>query len=209
MSDGLSDGARGAREAEARQKKLDAFFGMVLEHVKGGKPGKKAFREAFDAFEAYRWCDSMARYRLEKERGKRWEKFLATLGQTVGRSQTLQDVYVQQAWAEILSLALRFASSELVENLHDASPFKGYRIALYVPNGSGHWGPRDPTLLGDFAGALDALVGGTYTKEARVVKIDDADRAVVGLRTGGGTSEEVLEPERAQLRFLAVFHKEA
>jgi len=203
MSDGASEGYRSARESEARQKRLDAFFGMILKHVQGEKPGKAAFRKAFDDFEAHRWSDSMARYRLEKERGKRWEKFLGTLAELEGKAgQNLDDFWVQKSWAETLALALRFASRKVFEEMQAASPFKNHHVGLYVPNGTGFYGRNPPTLLGDFAAALDAIGG--KEERARVVIIDDPDRAVVGLRTTGGTSEEVLEPERAKLRFLAV-----
>lgn len=203
MSDGASEGYRWARESEARQKRMDEFFGMILAHVQGGKPAKKAFREAFNAFEAYRWADSMARYRLEKERGKRWEKFLGLLAELEGKAgQHLDDFWVQKSWAETLALALRFASRNVFEELQAASPFKNHHVGLYVPNGTGFHGRNPPTLLGDFEAALDAIGG--KEERAKVVIIDDPDRAVVGLRTGGGTSEEVLEPERAKLRFLAV-----
>jgi hypothetical protein len=200
MSDGLSEGYRSAREAEARQERIDGFFKMVLTHVQGGKPDKKAFRAAFDAFEAHRWENSMARYRLEKERGKRWEAFLGKLAETVGKDQTLEDHWVRNVWAELLSLALRFASRKIVEDLHGASPYKGHHIGLYVPNGTGHYGRNPPTLFGDFAAALDAIGG---RDRAMVVIIDDPDRAVVGLELGP-KGKENLEPERAKLRFLAV-----
>ena len=202
MSDGMSDGYRSAREYEARQKVIDTFFGIVLARLTGIKVSSMEFLWAFDAFDAHRYAGNIAEHRIAKERGKRWEKFLALLDDASGRRS---DLAVGKAWAEILSLAMRFASTDVTKKLHAVSAFKTCRIALYVPNGTGYHGRNAPTLLGDFEGALDAIAAEPFHRPGLcVIIVEDPDRAVVGLTTGGGRSEENREEERAKLRFLAV-----
>lgn len=204
MSDGLSDGYRSAREAEARQKTMDAFFEAVWSAVRRpeGPRGGKDLRAAFDAFDAHRYADSIASHRIAKERGKRWEAFLGLLDGAAGKRSELA---AGKAWAEILSLAMRFASESVTVLLHQASVFKTCRIALYVPNGTGFYGRNAPTLLGDFAGALDAIAAEPFNRPGLcVIIVEDPDRAVVGLTQGEGRSSENREEERAKLRFLAV-----
>ncbi len=204
MSDGLTDGYRSARAYEARQKTIDAFFEMVLLTFEKteAKVSPRYFRAAFDAFDAHRYADNIASHRIAKERGKRWEAFLSLLDDAAGKRS---DLAVGKAWAEILSLALRFASQDITEKLRAASAFKSCRIALYVPNGTGHWGRNAPTLLGDFEGALDAIAAEPFDRPGLcVIIVEDPDRAVVGLTAGAGRSEENREEERAKLRFLAV-----
>ena len=202
MSDGMTDGYRSARAAEARQKTIDAFFGMVLARATGVKPDQKDFREAFDAFDAHRYADPLLHGRARKERGKRWEEFNDLLISADGKRS---DLHVSRAWAEILALAMRFASSRVTEALHQASVYRTCHIALYVPNGTGFYGPTPPSLFGDFAAALDAIAAEPFRRPGMYAQIiEDPYRAVTGIRTGGGTSEEVREEERASLRFLAV-----
>jgi hypothetical protein len=198
MSDGASEGYRWARESEARQRKIDAFFTAIIAYRSGSEIGETEFTQAFLEFDAIRYAGHIARGRLEKERGKRWETFDGWFKETLDKDRTLEDHWVRQAWAEILALALQFASPNVVERLRDVSPYKDHHVALYVPNGTAHDGRRlEPTLLGDFAQALDAIGG---KNGGMVVIIMDADRAVRGFIG----SEETKEPERAKLRFLAV-----
>ncbi len=205
MSDGLTDGYRAARAYEERRKRIDAFFGLVLAFTQGKNPGEE-LRAAFEDFDAIRYEQSIIRHRIAKERGRRWERFLGTLRQTVGRSQTLQDAHVQDAWGEILAAAIMFASPDVAARLQEASPFKSYRLGLFVPNGTDYHGARrEPTILGDFAGALDALVTASYVKDVRVVAVADPDRAVVGFRG----DEEMREPERGELRLIAALDRKA
>jgi len=204
MSDGMSEGYRWAREHDARQKTIDEFFVMVLAQVtnaNGAKIGRTRFRKAFDAFDAHRHADNIARHRIEKERGKRWEAFLSLIDDITGDQLELRS---GKAWAEILSLALRFATPGVTQCLHEASTFRTCRIALYVPNGTGHYGRNAPTILGDLEGALDTLADRPFNRPGLcVIIVEDPDRAVVGLTLGPDGGEK-LEPERAKLRFLAV-----
>ena len=202
MSDGASEGYRSAREHEARQKSIDRFFGLVLSRLAGIKVDRKDFRGAFDVFDAHRYNDSLLHGRAQKERGKRWEAFQAVLHDAT--SSKRMDTPVIKAWAEILTLSLRFASARVAEDLKAVSVFKEYRIGVYVPNGTGFYGKNPPTLLGDFPGALDAMVRiNGVPSDAHVVVIDDPPRAVVGVTLGPDGGEN-LELERAKLRFLAV-----
>lgn len=200
MSDGMSDGYRAAREADARQKTIDYFFGMVLSRVTGIKLDMKDFRGAFEAFDAHRHADNIARHRLEKRRGKRWEELLGQL--TLATSETGREAL--HAWAKIFSLAMRFASPTCVEQLQAATPFKGHKVGLFVPNGTGFYGRIAPSLYGDFAGALDAMAEGT-TLHVCAFTIEDPDRAITGLSESEGDRHgEIREEERGKLRFLAV-----
>ena len=201
MGDGLSDGYRSAREHEARQKSIDFFFGLVLSRVTGIKTDAKDFRGAFEVFDAHRHAGNIASHRIAKTRGKRWETFLGLLDDAskkgVGKPQAMK------AWAEILSLALRFASQDVTESLRAVSVFKTCHIALFVPNGTGYHGRTPPSLYGDFAAALDAIAGEPFEQRPYAQVIEDPDRAVVGLTLGSGGGEN-REEERAKLRFLAV-----
>jgi hypothetical protein len=199
MSDGLSEGASWAREHDARQATIDAFFGMVIGRVTGEKVGAKEFRKAFDAFDAHRYADNIASHRIAKGRGERWEAFLATLDRASARGRV--GGARLQAWAEIFSLALRFASSSCVQAMQAATPFKEYRIALVVPNGTGFHGRNQSSLLGDFEGVLDAIA--ERPGSGVVLIVEDRERAVVALTAGEGRSEEKREEERSRLRFLA------
>lgn len=195
MSDGMSDGYRAAREHEARQRRVDEFFGMVAECVRGGfeTMDGDAFRAEFEAFDAFRHADSVARYRLQKTVRKRWKAFKKTLADA-------KEAMTDDSWAEIFSLALRYASRDVTARLLDLSAFEGHLVALYVPEGRG----REPSLYGDHAAALDAAAqGGLVT----VIAVEDSERAIVALDLGakGG---EILDPERAKLRFIAVRPKE-
>jgi hypothetical protein len=202
MSDGASEGYRSAREHEARQKSIDHFFGMIIARVTGVKTNAKDFRGAFDAFDAHRYADNIASHRIAKERGKRWEKFLSLLDDASGKRT---DTQVVTGWAEILSLAMRFASQDVTEGLHAVSVFKSCHIVLYVPNGTGFYGRVPPTLYGDLAAALDAIASDPFARRGPYAQvIEDSERAVVGLTAGAGRSEENREEERAKLRFLSV-----
>lgn len=205
MSDGASEGYRWARQSEARQKKIDAFFTGIAEFVEGTHgDALEELMEHFTAFDAIRYEGHISRGRIEKKRAARWRAFQRLIEDTRARSQTLEDHHVRSAWSEILVLAVQFASPKVVERIQDLSPYKAYHLVLYVPNGTAHGGGRrDPTIIGNLASALDALA--SRPGGVRVVHIDDPERAVVGIRGLGAEHEEVKEPERAKLRFLAVF----
>lgn len=196
MSDGASEGYRWARESEARQKKIDEFFSRVADAAEGKPVEEDAFRKAFEAFDAFRYQNHIAQHRLHKTVGKRWEAFQETLkdarrsGDQPGRSGV--------AWAKILSLALEYGTDAPFERLRSISKFRAHRIALYIPNGRG----REPTIHGDLAGTLDVM--STSGRPPTIVIIDEPERAVVGLELGP-KGKEIKEPERACLRFLAVF----
>jgi len=201
MSDGASDGYRSAREQEARQRSIDYFFGLVQSEVTGIKVDRKDFRSAFESFDAHRYHDPLLHGRILKDRPKRWMEFRALLHVA---ARSTRDAATLKAWDEILTLSLRFASGQVTEHLKAVSVFKAYRIGLYVPNGTGFYGKNPPTLLGDFAAALDAMAKTDGApSEARVIVIEDAPRAVVGVTLGPDGGEN-LQPERAKLRFLAV-----
>lgn len=200
MSDGASEGYRWARESEARQKKIDAYFASVADAMEGKPVDEEAFREAFGAFDAIRYQNHIAQYRLHKTVAKRWEALQETLkdarrsGDRPGPSRV--------AWAKLLAAALEFGSKEPFERLRALSKFRSHRIALYIPNGRG----REATVLGDLAGALDIL--STSGESPTVVILEEPERAVVGLEIGA-KGKEIKEPERAKLRFLAVHDREA
>ena len=199
MSDGLSEGYRWARESEARQKKIDAFFALVADALEGKPAGEEAFEEAFRAFDAFRYQNHIAQYRLQKTVAKRWAAFQETLTDALRSGDRPGPSRV--AWAKLLTAALEFGSKDPFERLHALSMFRGHRIALYIPNGRG----REPTVLGDLAGALDVLA--TSGLSPTVVILEEPERAVVGLELGA-KGKEIKESDRAKLRFLAVFDRE-
>lgn len=186
MSDGASEGYRWARESEARQKKVDAFFETLM-RVVGRQDAVGELKPAFETFDAIRYQGHIARGRLEKTAGKRWTAFR----QTLVKAAETED---RKSWAEILALALQFASRDVLKRVHAiAAPFSDVQIALYASNGPG----RAPSLFGAFEAVLD---GGADGREVDVIRIEDPERAVVGIILGGGES---LEPERGILRFMA------
>gem|GEM_PF-3270226 len=206
MSDGMTDGYRAAREHKERQGAVDAFFSMIETYARGSKPDEDAFREAHARFDTIRFADHIARYRLEDERAMRWKAFRSSARRTLGLKQTLDDPTVRSNWAWVIAMAMRYASPDAAKSLQEASPYRRYRVALFIPSGKGGYGQgRGPTLLGDFAEALDLLM--RADGKALVIRLHDKERAVIGLRKRGDHEEETLDPERAELRFIAVPEK--
>lgn len=186
MSDGASEGYRWARESEARQKKVDGFF-ETLARVVSEQGAVGELKPAFETFDAIRYEGHIARGRLEKSKGKRWSAFRQTLMKAVETED-------RKAWAEILALALQFASRDATGRVQAiAAPFADVPIALYASNGPG----RAPSIFGAFEAVLD---GGADGREVDVIRIEDPERAIVGIIIGGGES---TEPERGVLRFMA------
>lgn len=191
MSDGLSEGARWAEESAARQERIDAFFGMVADYVGGARSimDGDAFFAAFRTFDAYRHAGSIVEHRLRKTVRKRWKAFSDLVSDA-------KEMRTDEAWAEILALALRYASVDVRKRLVAVSDFRGCLVALYVPEGRG----REPSLYGDHEAAFDAAAhGGPVT----VIAVDDRERAVVAIELGPKGGER-REPERSRLRFIAV-----
>ena len=205
MGDQFSDGYRSACREEARQEMIentiDGFFRMVLARLTGIETDAQDFRKAFDTFDGLRYSSNIASHRIAKERGRRWEAFRSLLDDASGKRRGRR---VMKGWAEILSLAMRFASRDVARMLHQASVFGGYHVALYVPNGTGYNGHVPPALYGDLVAALDAVATDPLSRRGLYAQIiEDPDRAVVSIIAGGGRSEERRDEKRAKLRFFA------
>lgn len=191
MSDGLSEGASWAREADARQRRIDEFFGMVADYLGGTRSimDGDAFYEAFKTFDAHRHAGSVVEHRLRKTVRVRWKAFSDMLADA---KETVAD----EPWAELLSHALRHASPSVVARLLGLSIYAGCYVALYVPEGRG----RAPSLYGNHEDALDAASKGG---RVIVVGVEDRERAVVAIELGP-KGKERREPERSRLRLIAV-----
>ncbi|WKZ28829.1 MAG: hypothetical protein QY323_04845 [Patescibacteria group bacterium] len=189
MSDGLSEGARWAEEHEERQQKIDALFRMVV-RVVAGERKIDDLRSDFMTFDTLRYQHHLVWGRLIKGQNKRWQVFRADLAEAIRKGG-------ERPWANVLALALQYASPAVTEELRLCSgEYTFYPIALYAPNGRGN----QPTWYGNVEAVLEAIAQGGM---AVVVKIEDRIRSIVSVTLG--SEKENTDPERATLRFLAAY----
>ncbi|MFA5854301.1 MAG: hypothetical protein WC866_04425 [Patescibacteria group bacterium] len=191
MSDGLSEGHRWAEEREDLQRKRDAFFHMIMRTALENRQVGD-LKPDFETFDAIRYTDHIARGRLGKTAHRRWASFRVTLMTAMRKGD-------ERCWAQILTLALQYASPSVTEELRQFSEaFALHQIALYAPNGSGQGG----TWYGNVEAVLGAIAAGG---KATVVEIEDRERAIVSITLG--SEKENVDPGRSTLRFLAAHDK--